>query len=107
MVVPSSKNIEDFCEGGDEGCISSGRHWADDDGVEVIDVHNKDVLHIFEGPDRESTSEVCVHGTGCGIGKRAAKQNISWTAQALWVGNIRSTLAWARITSACLLLVAC
>jgi hypothetical protein len=34
------------------------RHWADNDGIEVIDVHNKDVLHIFEGPDRESTSEV-------------------------------------------------
>ncbi len=36
---------------------------------------------------------------------RAAKQNISWTAQALWVGNIRSTLAQARIMSACLLRV--
>ena len=44
-----------------------GRHYADIDGVEVIDVHNKDVLHIFEGPDRESTSEVCVHGTSRGI----------------------------------------
>ncbi len=33
---------------------------------------------------------------------RAAKQNISWTAQALWVGNIRSPSARARITSACL-----
>ncbi len=34
---------------------------------------------------------------------RAAKQNISWAAQALWAGNIRSTLARAKITSACLL----
>jgi hypothetical protein len=36
---------------------------------------------------------------------RAAKQNISWAAQALWLGNIRSTLAQARITSVCLLRV--
>ncbi len=34
---------------------------------------------------------------------RAAKQNISWTAQASWAGNIQSTLVWARIMSACLL----
>ncbi len=34
---------------------------------------------------------------------RGAKQNISWTAQALWAGNIQSTLARARIMSACLL----
>ncbi len=36
---------------------------------------------------------------------RAAKQNISWAAQASWAGNIRSTSAWARIMSACLLRV--
>ncbi len=36
---------------------------------------------------------------------RAAKKNISWAAQASWVGNIQSTSAWARITSACLLRV--
>jgi hypothetical protein len=34
---------------------------------------------------------------------RVAKQNISWAAQALWVGNIQSTLTRAKITSACLL----
>jgi hypothetical protein len=53
-----------------------GRHWADNDGVEVIDVHNKDVLHIFEGPDRESTSAVSVHGTGRGIGKSSKTKHI-------------------------------
>ncbi len=52
------------------------RHWADDDGVEVIDVHNKDVLHIFEGPNRECTSEVCVHGTGRGIGNSGKTKHI-------------------------------
>ncbi len=34
---------------------------------------------------------------------RAENQNISWTAQASWAGNIQSTLAQARIMSACLL----
>ncbi len=34
---------------------------------------------------------------------RAAKQNISWAAQASWARNMRSTLARARMASACLL----
>jgi hypothetical protein len=44
--------------------------------AEVIDVHNKDVLHIFEGPGRESTSEVCVHGTSCGISESGKTKHI-------------------------------
>ncbi len=36
---------------------------------------------------------------------RAAKQSISWTAQALWAENIQSTSARARIMSVCLLQV--
>jgi hypothetical protein len=47
-----------------------------DDGVEVIDVHSKDVLYIFEGPDRESTSEVCVHGTGHGVSESSKTKHI-------------------------------
>jgi hypothetical protein len=65
---------------------------VDNDGVEFIDVHNEDALHIFEGPDRESTIEIYVHGTGRGISK-SGKTNISWTAQASWAGNIQSTSA--------------
>ncbi len=76
LVVLSSKNIEDFCEGGDEGWIGLGKHWADDDGVEVIDVHNEDVLHIFEGPDRKRTSEVFVHGTSRDVGKSSKTKHI-------------------------------
>jgi hypothetical protein len=36
---------------------------------------------------------------------RVAKQNISWTAQALWGGHIQSPLARARTISVLLLLV--
>ncbi len=42
-VVPSRQNSKDFIEGGNEGGISARGHWVDNDGVEVIDVGNKDV----------------------------------------------------------------
>ncbi len=48
LVVPSPQNIEDFGEGSNEGGMGVGRHWADDDGVEVIYVSIEDVLHVFE-----------------------------------------------------------
>ncbi len=48
----------------------------ENDGIEVIDVHHEDVLPIFEGPDRESISEVCVHGTGGGVGESSKTKHI-------------------------------
>ncbi len=39
-----------------------------DDGVEVINVGNEYVLHIFERLDGEGTGEVCVHGSSIGVG---------------------------------------
>ena len=42
------QNVEDFREGGDEGCVGAVWHWAGDDGVKVITVCNKTVLHILE-----------------------------------------------------------
>jgi hypothetical protein len=48
LVVPSMQNSKDFVEGGNEGGVSARGHWADNDGVEVIDVGNKDVSHVFE-----------------------------------------------------------
>ncbi len=67
LVAPSMQNSKDFGEGSNEGGVSVQGHWADNDGVEVIDVGNEDVNHVLERPDRESTGEVHVHGTGCGI----------------------------------------
>ena len=43
LVVPSTQNSKDFGEGGNEGGVSAQGHWVDNDGVEVIDVGNKDV----------------------------------------------------------------
>jgi hypothetical protein len=48
LVAPSMQNSKDFIEGGNEEGISVRGHWADNDGVEVIDVGNEDVNHVFE-----------------------------------------------------------
>jgi hypothetical protein len=48
LVVLSTQNSEDFGEGGNEGGGSARGHWVDNDGVEVIDVGNKDVNHVLE-----------------------------------------------------------
>ncbi len=48
LVVPSMQNSKDFGEGGNEGGVSAQGHWADNDGIEVIDVGNKDVSHVPE-----------------------------------------------------------
>ncbi len=76
LVVPSMRNSKDFVEGGNEGGVSAQGHWADNDGVEVIDVGNKDVNHVPERPDREIAGEVRVHGTSCGICKGVKTKHI-------------------------------
>ncbi len=43
LVVPSMQNSKDFGEGGNEGGVSAQCHWADNDGIEVIDVGNKEM----------------------------------------------------------------
>ncbi len=48
----------------------------DNDGIEVINVCHKNVLRIFECPDRKGTGEVHIHGSGVGIGKRGKAENI-------------------------------
>ncbi len=48
LVVLSMQNSKDFVGGGNEGGVSARGHWADNDGIEVIDVGNKDVNHVFE-----------------------------------------------------------
>jgi hypothetical protein len=48
LVVPSMQNSKDFGEGGNEGGISAQGHWAEIDGIEVIDVGNEDVNHVLE-----------------------------------------------------------
>ncbi len=61
-----SKNIG---EGGDEGCVSAVWHGSDDDCIYVVHVCNKHVLNVLEQSDKESPSEVSVHGPCVSIGK--------------------------------------
>ncbi len=56
-----SKGGEDVGEGRNHGGVVLGGHCMHEDCVEVVDVGNKDVLHILEGAHWECTGEVCVH----------------------------------------------
>ena len=48
LVLLCLQNVEDFCEGSDERCISVVWHWVDHNGIKVINVCNKYVLHILK-----------------------------------------------------------
>ena len=61
MVVSCAKDVENVRERRDERRVVSGWHGSDDDRVEVIDVRDKNVAHIFEGADGECTGEIRVY----------------------------------------------
>ncbi len=68
--------MEDFCECSNEGNVGAVWHWADDDGAKVLNVGNKNVLHILEGLNRKRPSDICVHGVGRGIGKGSKAEHV-------------------------------
>jgi hypothetical protein len=76
LVIVSTDYRKHFGEGIDEQGISVGWHWLHDDGIKVVDVRDKDILHVLEGLNGESTSDVGVHLPSV-ASARAAKQNIS------------------------------
>ena len=51
----------------------------DKDGVEVINVGHKNVLHGPEGADREGTRKIGVHGTGGQVGEGCEAEDIVCT----------------------------
>jgi hypothetical protein len=69
-------------------------NWMDNDGIEIIDVCNKNVLHVLERSDREGAGEVYIVPVLASAS--TVKENISCIAQVYLVGNIQSTLAHAR-----------
>ncbi len=79
-------------------------HGANNDGIEIIDIRNKDVLHTFEQSNQEGTSDVCVHCAMMALSS-AAKQNTSCMAHSLCWGNMRSTSARAVTMSSCIFCV--
>ncbi len=59
-----------------KGGIGSGRHGAYNDGIQIVYICNKNILHIFEGSNREGTSKIGVHRTGIGVGECGEAENI-------------------------------
>ncbi len=76
LILSCTQDVEDVGECGDEGGICSRGHGTDDDGVEVINICNENVLHVFECSDRECAGEVRVHCTGVGIGKCSETKHV-------------------------------
>ncbi len=58
------------------GSIGARGHGLDDDCINVVDVGNKNILHTFEGADREGASDVGIHGAHYGTGKRDKAEHI-------------------------------
>ncbi len=60
-IAMSGKGEEYVGEGRNHGSVVLEGHCMHKDCVEVIDVGNKDLLHILEGTYWECAGEVCVH----------------------------------------------
>ncbi len=61
MGIEIGKYVREHCN---HGTIGFGRHGADKDGIKVVDVCNKHILHFVEGLYGESIGAVGVHCPG-------------------------------------------
>ncbi len=61
MGVEVGKNV---CERCNCGTIGFGRHGVDKDGIQVVDVCHKHILHVAEGLYGKGTGAVSVHHPG-------------------------------------------
>ncbi len=68
--------MEDFREGGNEGCIGAVWHWAENECVKVINVCDKNVLHILKLLNRKRSGDIRVHGAGRGIGNGGKAKHV-------------------------------
>jgi hypothetical protein len=76
LIILRAKGVKNVSEGRDESGIGACRHWTDNDGVEVVDICNEDILHIFERPDGEGAGKVRVHCSRVCIGERGKAEHI-------------------------------
>ena len=74
------KGGENIGEGGNHGSIVLGGHSTNKNGVEVINVCNKDVLHGFKGGDGECVREVGVYCACVEVGKGSKTKHVMGTA---------------------------
>ncbi len=73
-----------FREGGDEQEVGAGWHWLHDDCIKVVDVCDKYIYCMFLNDRTGKAPVMSVHIVPSVALARVAKQNISWTMQALW-----------------------
>ncbi len=66
------------------GSIGARRHGPDDDCIEIVNISNKHVLHIFERADRGGPSDVSIHGASYGIGKCSKTEHILHGTDFFW-----------------------
>ncbi len=69
MIVAGSESGKDVGECVDPGAIVLEGHGANKDGVEVIDIRHKNLLHRSEGADGEGARKIGIHGAGVEIGE--------------------------------------
>ncbi len=67
------------------GSIGARRHGSDNDCIKVVDVGKKQVLHTFEGVDREGAGDVGIHGVCNCISKCGKAEHILHSADFLRV----------------------
>lgn len=79
MIIAGSEGGENGGEGVNHGAIVLGGHGADKDGVEVINVGHKNILHRPEGADGEGTRKIGVHGAGGEVGECCEAEDVVGT----------------------------
>ncbi len=61
MGIEIGKYVSEHCN---HGTIGFGRHGMDKDGIQVVDLCNKQILHVAEGLYGEGSSALDVHCSG-------------------------------------------
>ena len=76
VIVTGGESGEDVGEGVDHGAIILGGHGAHEDGVEVVNVCHKNVLHRSEGADGEGARKIGIHCTGGEISEGGEAEDV-------------------------------
>jgi len=76
VIVVGGESGKDVGEGIDHGAIILGGHGAHKDGVEVVNICNKNVLHRSEGADGEGTRKIGIHCTGGEISEGSEAEDV-------------------------------
>ena len=104
LIMLCSESSKYVGECRDESGIGARRHRAYDDGVEVVNVSDKNILHVSERPDGKCTDEVSVHCSRVCIGKGSkAKHVLHGTRFVGWedIVNIGAGLNDCSLITAC------